>query len=280
MPAKNLTVYARYKLKVYTVQYHNDAGMLIGILNLKHGASVDDQRISPTKTDYKFVGWFTARTGGTEVRVATKNISVFARYVSDPKVATVTIVSGGQLGTIGSASKQYLGHAFILVENISKKEIIVGQLKVQPGKTVSVGAFSELYTDNNDVGRNGVWYNLENRNAHINKIYGVDIARLSHDINASQLIKISETIIDSNTWTPTNNCSSFATRAFNSVAPKEKQVSAGSALTADTPKGLAGSIRQIPGHGLGLTYNSSIHMTDVHYPKGSLLIRSTKYQIE
>ena len=77
VPAKNLTVYARYKINQYTITYY-DGSKLIKTAKADYNSALI---AGPEKSGYDFTGWYTATTGGNVVtKVPTKNLTVYARY--------------------------------------------------------------------------------------------------------------------------------------------------------------------------------------------------------
>ena len=78
----NQTVYARYKTKVYTVKYY-DGNKLLATVKAKHGSAMMS---APKKANKQFVGWYTAKTGGSKVTKVTANRTLYTRYKSLPKI--------------------------------------------------------------------------------------------------------------------------------------------------------------------------------------------------
>ncbi|MEJ9227987.1 hypothetical protein LAV79_00450 [Peribacillus butanolivorans] len=156
-------------------------------------------------------------------------------------VATITIFSDGSGGSYGT-------HSWISVKNISKKNIYVGKIKVAPNKEVTVGTWG------NKEQHKGVWYNLEAyfANNGAKKAYNKRVS-FSKKISASQLEKANKKIKQSSndTWSYTNNCSTFATEVWNAALPKEK-LNPSSKLKRyvgiDTPEGLAKAIKKKKGY--------------------------------
>ena len=106
----------------------------------------------------------------------------------------------------------FLGHTWIYVENKSAQPIQVGVVFVQPGEGVSVGTHALRRAD----GR-GVYYNVEAYMIHQRSGSGT-VAR-GMDLTAAQLQTVNDNIVYNNSWSLSNNCNSFATRVWNSVAP-------------------------------------------------------------
>ena len=77
VPAKNITLYARYQIKSYTVNYYDGSTLVLSQKQNYNSAVI----AGPAKTGYKFTGWYDAKTGGTKITKITKNITLYARYV-------------------------------------------------------------------------------------------------------------------------------------------------------------------------------------------------------
>ena len=88
---KNQTLYARHAIKKYTVNYY-DGAKLIKTVMTNHGKA---PIAGPAKTGYTFDGWFTAKTGGTQVTAITKAQTLYARYT----IKTFTIEYYNEIGT-------------------------------------------------------------------------------------------------------------------------------------------------------------------------------------
>lgn len=151
-------------------------------------------------------------------------------------IATLTIFADPTASTIGSSGLSYdLGtHAFITVKNISTNNITVGRLSsIAPGKTVSIGTWG------NKTEHKGLWYNLESYFVYKSSAYAGRVS-YSMGLTSTSLTTLNNYIKNSDSWSNTNNCSSFASRAWNSVASSADKISAG---TPNTPKNLANNIK-------------------------------------
>lgn len=152
------------------------------------------------------------------------------------------------------------GHAWITVSNTSSSNITVGKFAgVAPGKLVSLGTWG------NKSEHTGLWYNLEalfvSQGAYNNRV------SLSIDLNASQLSSINSVIANSDTWSLTNNCASFATKVWNTVAAVK--------LSGSTPTSLRDDIKKKFGYVTNLSFSSSYA---VYYANGTgAPIRSKVY---
>ena len=154
-------------------------------------------------------------------------------------VAELTIFSDvkalGNLGSIGVFS----GHAFITVKNVSGSQISVGGMsKIAPQETISVGTWG------NKKEHAGVWYNLESYFVHLDSS-AFATASLTRSLTAADLRTLNTYILrhDSyDTLLALNNCSTFASGAWNSVTPWSSELYAGG---PNTPTGLFYSITQV-----------------------------------
>lgn len=151
-------------------------------------------------------------------------------------IATLTIFADPTSSTIGSSWTSYdLGtHAFITVRNISTSNITVGKLSgIAPGKTVSIGSWG------NKAEHKGLWYNLEAYFVYKNKAYA---GRVSYAmaLDSTKLATLNTYIKNKDSWSNTNNCSTFASGVWNSVASSAEKISAG---LPNTPKNLANNIK-------------------------------------
>lgn len=160
-----------------------------------------------------------------------KHIDPQMKASAASSVATLKIFSDGSGPAYGT-------HAFINIKNNSSNSLNILGTTVRPGYSITVGTFG-----NKNDGK-GIYTNLE---AYFIKNYGAYSARvsLSMDLNSSQLNTVCNTMKNNNKWTYTSNCSCFAAKVWNSVAPKSKQVSAG--LIA-TPATLSKNIKKISGY--------------------------------
>lgn len=153
--------------------------------------------------------------------------SVPAAHAAESSMPTfeLTVISGGD----GQAS----GHAFIMLKNISKANIKVFGFNIKIGKIMTVGTFG-----NKSDGK-GVYLNLE---AHKN--YRTDRS-LMIKITPQQMTSLTKWIKGHNYWSCPSNCSSFASGAWNHVAPTSKDLDAG---FPNTPTSLENSIKSKTGN--------------------------------
>ena len=100
---KNMTLYAQWKIKIYTINFNGNGGT-VGVAKkwVDHG-NVMKFMPTPKRTGYKFTGWYTSASGGNKVYSTTKvtrNVILYAHWV---KVHTVTFNANG--GTVGVEKK-------------------------------------------------------------------------------------------------------------------------------------------------------------------------------
>jgi len=73
---KSQSLFARHTVKKFTVTYY-DGATLIQTAKVAYNKA---PMAGPTKTGYKFLGWFTSKSGGSQVTVITKSQTLYARY--------------------------------------------------------------------------------------------------------------------------------------------------------------------------------------------------------
>lgn len=103
------------------------------------------------------------------------------------------------------------GHAFLVVENISDTDQIVGSAVLAPGTCISLGTFSNLEE------HVGLWYGLECfRTVAGQHNYNSSIG-IQTSLNADQLAVLTKNLLKADHWSTVYNCSSFAVAMWNSV---------------------------------------------------------------
>ncbi|ECL7894802.1 TPA: InlB B-repeat-containing protein [Listeria innocua] len=90
MPAKNITLYARFTVKSYTATFDKDGTTTTQTANYD---SLLTEPTAPTKEGYTFDGWYDAETGGNKWNFATnkmpaKNVTLYARFTVKSYTAT------------------------------------------------------------------------------------------------------------------------------------------------------------------------------------------------
>ncbi len=146
-----------------------------------------------------------------------------------------------------SSSSSSLGHAFIVVTNLTTTNLTVGHMTVAPGENVSIGT----YPDDSSFGSNssydrGIWYNREmyGNNGGTYGTYG-NATSIDTYLTQAELNSLNSFVKDSSNdaWDLFNNCSRFAARAWNVVG--EFELSAGWPCT---PAYLVNNIRTHNGY--------------------------------
>lgn len=164
--------------------------------------------------------------------------------------------SGGSSGDGGIAN--FGSHAFITVKNLSSSPIQVGKFSgIAYGKTMSLGTWGPVLPSANE--HQGLWYNLE-----AFKIYNYGIwpgrISLAYGLTASELNTLNSYIISHDSWANLNNCSSFASGAWNASVNSVFRLSAG---YPNTPRNLANDIKaKFPtyyGAGVSVPYNYVVY---------------------
>lgn len=153
-------------------------------------------------------------------------------------VAILTIFADPGSSTTGSSggdgTSNFGVHAFITVKNNSSSNIDVGKLTaIAPGKTVSLGTWG------NKTEHKGLWYNLESYFVYKSAAYSGRVS-ISYGLNSTQLNTLNNFITNNDSWSKLSNCSTFASKAWNSIASTDYKVSAG---VPNTPKKLANDIK-------------------------------------
>lgn len=146
-------------------------------------------------------------------------------------VATLTIFSYN-----GSSESKFgiknLGHSFLSLTNTSTSDIVLAGKTIHVGEEIYFGAWSLSV-------HFGIWFNVESNYIEFYNKYN---GRISVDkgITAQDLEKISEFIIENDTWSPLNNCSKFAIRLWNNIAKESEKLSLN---FVNTPSKLIGELK-------------------------------------
>ena len=171
-------------------------------------------------------------------------IAAFA--TADPVVGVLTIYASAPTTTTSSINTA--GHAWISFKCTTWPSVEFGGLMVSVNNEVTVGTFG-----NHDE-HIGIWYNLESY--CVNKLNS-DPFRVSISMNVkrSEVYVLNAHIDSYDSWSFTNNCSSFAERMWNAVS-EDKEVDAG---VIDTPENLMESIMEYDYEvACPIVYNSTI----------------------
>jgi uncharacterized repeat protein (TIGR02543 family) len=103
--SKNHTLYARWTAKKYAVNFNANSGNVKTKSKSVTYASTYGTLPTPTRSGYKFVGWYTGSTGGSKVSSSTKvsitkNQTLYARWAKN-----YTLTFNGNSGTVKTKSK-------------------------------------------------------------------------------------------------------------------------------------------------------------------------------
>ncbi|EKF1562620.1 InlB B-repeat-containing protein [Listeria monocytogenes] len=90
IPAKNVTLYARFTVKSYTATFDKDGTTTTQTVNYD---SLIQEPTAPTKDGYTFTGWYDAETGGNKWdfaanKMPAKNVTLYARFSTNAYTAT------------------------------------------------------------------------------------------------------------------------------------------------------------------------------------------------
>lgn len=163
----------------------------------------------------------------------------------------------------GSSIINTSGHGWLTVKNISSSNITVGKLSIEPNKTIALGTWGN--TDEH----HGLWYSLEAYHVYNNSSWSNRVSLLVN-IDSTALSTLTSHIVGYDTWSATNNCSSFAVKGWNKIC--STTLSAG---VINTPTNLKNSI---VGTGLSSTGIAVPYDYVVYYANGSNTpIRSSVY---
>ncbi len=141
-----------------------------------------------------------------------------------------------------SSSDIGLGHAWLVIENGTSSSYSFYNTTILAGETFSIGTWGNINDPDTNKTVKGAWLNLE-------AYYQMSdsTASLTIEITPSQLSIVSEKSISMNKWSAINNCSYFASKVWNSVAPNDKQVNS-YFFPANYPSTLKNSIQKISGY--------------------------------
>ncbi|MBC1385018.1 InlB B-repeat-containing protein, partial [Listeria innocua] len=90
MPAKNVTLYARFSANAYTATFDKDGTTTTQAVDYD---SLITEPTAPTKDGYTFDGWYDAKTGGNKwdfaaKKMPAKNVTLYARFSTNAYTAT------------------------------------------------------------------------------------------------------------------------------------------------------------------------------------------------
>ena len=80
---EDTTVYAHWQIYTYTVTYNPNGGSVSPTSETKEHGSEYGTMPTPTRSNHRFLGWFTSATGGTQITstsIVTGNITLYAHW--------------------------------------------------------------------------------------------------------------------------------------------------------------------------------------------------------
>lgn len=101
----------------------------------------------------------------------------------------------------------YLGHAFLSFENRTDAAVTIGGMTLQPDESCSLGTWSMTH-------HFGTWYNVESKYIDAAGRYAGRVS-VSKTVDPNCLDAVNDYIANNDKWSPTTNCSRFATEIFN-----------------------------------------------------------------
>lgn len=126
-------------------------------------------------------------------------------------------------GSGSSSSSSNLGHSWLTITNLSGSTTNIAGLNVADGKSVTASTWDESVSLSSE--HEGLWLNLDSK---INSM-GSNLQNVSIQIPLRQidLDTVNTNIANNDKWGLLNNCSSFASRIWNSVSADNTKVDAG-----------------------------------------------------
>lgn len=102
------TLYAQWTANTYTVKFNSQGGSTVADKTVTYDSTYGTLS-TPTRDGYKFLGWFTATSGGTQVTADTKvAITATQTLYAHWQANTYTVVFNGNGNTGGSTATQTL----------------------------------------------------------------------------------------------------------------------------------------------------------------------------
>lgn len=126
-------------------------------------------------------------------------------------------------GSGSSSSSSNLGHSWLTITNLSGSTTNIAGLNVADGKSVTASTWDESVSLSSE--HEGLWLNLDSK---INSM-GSNLQNVSIQIPLRQidLDTVNTNIANNDKWGLLNNCSSFASRIWNSVSADNTKVDTG-----------------------------------------------------
>ena len=149
-PSSEITLYAHWQEKVeYTVTYNANGGTCGTTSATYQGAALTLP--TPTRTGYKFLGWYDAASGGTKIGDAgasytpSSNITLYAQWEKIAYTITVT-TSNATVSGVTDGQTAYYGDTISVTVNFSKNNSKTLTVKDASGNTVLSKSADGTYT--------------------------------------------------------------------------------------------------------------------------------------
>ena len=126
VPTTNTSLYAHWTPKTFTITFDSTGGTKSDAITVTYNSTYGTLPTT-TRTGYTFNGWFTAKTGGTQIKASTKvtitaNKTLYAQwtpkkvtirfYGADGKYSTQTYTVGTKYGSLPAAPTAPTGYTF------------------------------------------------------------------------------------------------------------------------------------------------------------------------
>lgn len=161
-------------------------------------------------------------------------VTASAATTADPVVGVLTIFSAPYSSGSSSSELFDFGHAFLSFKNTYSDPISVGALRVGRGSEITFGTWQK-----GSHGHNGIWYNLESYCINHKGQLSSRVS-LSMNVTKSNVETINSIIEENDKWGYFVNCSTFASKVWNSVS--STKLFASFLINPDTPANLASVI--------------------------------------
>lgn len=154
-------------------------------------------------------------------------------------------------------------HAFISFKNTYTQQIKIGNLNVNPGHEITIGAWGTPPANhslgNKETWQNGVCYNVESHLVNYDNELSNRVS-LTMGVTMNDVETIKNKISNAGSYNYiSNNCATFAVKVWNSVASSSRKLSAG---TPNQPVTLYNNIKTKSGY---QSNRSIMNITPVGY---------------
>jgi len=186
------------------------------------------------------------------------------QYVPGPLEMTIYAHADGESSSINTS-----GHGFVVFTNYTGQTVKIGSYYLSNYESVSIGSFG------NKTPHEGIWYNMEAWFNSLNAYASTILYSYTTEISTSNLATLNSIISNSDNWTYTHNCSSFAEDIWNSVVPTSLKVNV---TDIETPSKLVNEIKDIPGYLINRSFHTvptSGTNTKIGYSSGGSFITPT-----